>query len=48
MWRSDTFGNELVKEMKRNFEKKGGLVTEGVEYHVTQVNFHPAYIESIS
>ncbi len=33
MWRSDTFGNELVKEMKRNFEKKGGLVMEGVEYH---------------
>jgi branched-chain amino acid transport system substrate-binding protein len=33
MWRSDTFGNELVKEMKKNFEKKGGLVMEGVEYH---------------
>lgn len=33
MWRSDTFGNELVKEMKMNFEKKGGLVMEGVEYH---------------
>lgn len=33
MWRSDTFGNELVKEMERNFEKKGGLVMEGVEYH---------------
>jgi branched-chain amino acid transport system substrate-binding protein len=33
MWRSDTFGNELVKEMKKNFEKKGGVVIEGVEYH---------------
>jgi ABC-type branched-subunit amino acid transport system substrate-binding protein len=33
MWRSDTFGKELVKEMKMNFEKKGGLVLEGVEYH---------------
>jgi branched-chain amino acid transport system substrate-binding protein len=33
MWRGDTFGNELVKEMKMNFEKKGGLVMEGVEYH---------------
>jgi branched-chain amino acid transport system substrate-binding protein len=33
IWRSDTFGNELVKEMKRNIEKKGGLVMEGVEYH---------------
>lgn len=33
IWRGDTFGNELVKEMKRNFEKKGGLVMEGVEYH---------------
>jgi branched-chain amino acid transport system substrate-binding protein len=33
IWRSDTFGNELVKEMKRNFEKKGGLVMEGVAYH---------------
>ncbi|MGV8106658.1 MAG: ABC transporter substrate-binding protein [Nitrososphaerota archaeon] len=33
MWRSDTFGNELVKGVKENFEKKGGLVMEGVEYH---------------
>jgi ABC-type branched-subunit amino acid transport system substrate-binding protein len=33
MWRSDTFGNELVKEMKKNFEMKGGVVMEGVEYH---------------
>jgi branched-chain amino acid transport system substrate-binding protein len=33
IWRSDTFGNELVKEMKRNFEKKGGLVMEGVGYN---------------
>jgi branched-chain amino acid transport system substrate-binding protein len=33
IWRSDTFGNELVKEMKRNFEQKGGLVMDGVEYH---------------
>lgn len=33
MWRSDTFGNELVKEMRMNFEKKGGLVMEGVKYH---------------
>jgi branched-chain amino acid transport system substrate-binding protein len=33
MWRSDTFGNELVKGVKENFEKKGGLVMEGVQYH---------------
>lgn len=33
MWRSDTFGNELVKGVKENFEKKGGLVMEVVEYH---------------
>ena len=33
VWRSDTFGNELVKGVKENFEKKGGLVMEGVEYH---------------
>ncbi|HEX7275076.1 MAG TPA: penicillin-binding protein activator, partial [Nitrososphaeraceae archaeon] len=33
MWRGDTFGNELVKEMRMNFEKKGGIVMEGVEYH---------------
>lgn len=33
MWRGDTFGNELVNEMKMNFEKKGGLVMEGVQYH---------------
>ena len=33
MWRGDTFGNELVKVMKMNFEKKGGLVMEGVDYH---------------
>jgi branched-chain amino acid transport system substrate-binding protein len=33
MWRGDTFGNELVNEMKMNFIKKGGLVMEGVQYH---------------
>jgi branched-chain amino acid transport system substrate-binding protein len=33
MWRGDTFGNELIKDMKKNFEKKGGLVMDGVEYH---------------
>jgi branched-chain amino acid transport system substrate-binding protein len=33
IWRGDSFGNELVREMKMNFEKKGGLVMEGVEYH---------------
>jgi ABC-type branched-subunit amino acid transport system substrate-binding protein len=32
MWRGDTFGNELAKAMKANFEKLGGRVLEGIEY----------------
>jgi ABC-type branched-subunit amino acid transport system substrate-binding protein len=32
IWRGDTFGNELVKAMKANFEKRGGFVMEGVDY----------------
>ena len=32
MWRGDTFGNELVKSMKANFEKVGGRVLQGIEY----------------
>ena len=28
MWRTDTFGNELVKSMKENFERKGGIVLD--------------------
>ena len=32
MWRGDTFGNELVKAMKTNFEELGGRVLEGIEY----------------
>jgi branched-chain amino acid transport system substrate-binding protein len=33
MWRADTFGNELVKSMKENFERKGGVVLDGVQYY---------------
>jgi ABC-type branched-subunit amino acid transport system substrate-binding protein len=32
IWRGNTFGNELVKAMKGNFERKGGFVMEGVNY----------------
>ena len=33
MWRADTFGNELVKSMKENFERKGGVVLDGGQYY---------------
>lgn len=33
MWRTDIFGNELVKSMKEKFERKGGVVLDGVQYH---------------
>jgi branched-chain amino acid transport system substrate-binding protein len=32
-WRSDIYGNELYKSTKSNFEKLGGTVEEGINYH---------------
>ena len=39
MWRDDIYGNELYKSMKENFEKLGGIVTEGVKYKPHIGNF---------
>ena len=33
LWRGDIYGNELYKSTKTNFEKLGGKVEEGVNYH---------------
>src|SRR5215204_4165516 len=33
IWRGDIYGNELYKSTKTNFEKLGGKVEEGVNYH---------------
>jgi ABC-type branched-subunit amino acid transport system substrate-binding protein len=33
LWRGDIYGNELYKSTKSNFEKLGGKVEEGVNYH---------------
>jgi ABC-type branched-subunit amino acid transport system substrate-binding protein len=33
LWRSDIYGNELYNSTKTNFEKLGGKVEEGVNYH---------------
>ena len=32
-WRSDIYGNELYNSTKSNFEKLGGKVEEGINYH---------------
>ena len=32
-WRSDIYGNELYNSTKSNFEKLGGKVKEGINYH---------------
>lgn len=32
-WRSDIYGNELYNSTKYNFEKLGGKVEEGINYH---------------
>ena len=32
-WRSDIYGNELYNSTKSNFEKLGGNVEEGINYH---------------
>jgi ABC-type branched-subunit amino acid transport system substrate-binding protein len=39
MWRDDIYGNELYKSMKENFEKLGGIVSEGVRYKPHIGNF---------
>ncbi|MCJ7637013.1 MAG: penicillin-binding protein activator [Nitrososphaeraceae archaeon] len=39
MWRDDIYGNELYNSMKENFEKLGGIVTEGVKYKPHIGNF---------
>ena len=33
LWRGDIYGNELYKSTKSNFEKLGGKVEEGINYH---------------
>ncbi len=33
MWRGDTYGNELQKSMKENFERLGGKVLDGIKYN---------------
>ena len=53
LWRGDIYGNELYNSTKTNFEKLGGIVEEGVNYHpytgeichqFTSHKFH--YVES--